>query len=61
MHLLVPSLCPIDSVVVEVQKMFSSHGSLLAYAMYHLGDYSYQINTLGWNKEKGSRLTDSQS
>ena len=33
-NLLVPNLCP-NSAVVEVQEMFSSHGSLLTIAMYH--------------------------
>ena len=28
----------IDSAVVEVQEMFSSHGSLLTNAMYHHGE-----------------------
>ena len=28
----------IDSAVVEVQKMFSSHGGLLTNAMYHHGE-----------------------
>ena len=28
----------LDSVVVEVQEMFSSHGGHLTYAMYHQGD-----------------------
>ena len=33
----------VDSAVVEVQEMFSSHGSLLTIAMYHHGDN--EINT----------------
>ena len=28
----------LDSAVVEVQEMFSSHGSLLTNAMYHHGE-----------------------
>ena len=28
----------LDSTVVEVQEMFSSHGSLLTIAMYHNGE-----------------------
>ena len=28
----------LDSAVVEVQEMFSSHGSLLTNAMYHYGE-----------------------
>ena len=28
----------LDSAVVEVQEMFSSHGSLLTIAMYHHGE-----------------------
>ena len=36
----------LDSAVDEVQEMFSSHASLLTYAMYHHGDHSNQINTL---------------
>ena len=35
--LLVPNL-PLDSAVVEVQEMFSSHGSLLTIAIYHHGE-----------------------
>ena len=35
----------LDSAVVEVQEMFSSHGSLLTNAMYHHGKHSNQINT----------------
>ena len=34
----------IDSAVVEVQEMFSSHGGLLTNAMYHYGEHSNQIN-----------------
>ena len=33
----------LDSAVVEVQEMFSSHGGLLTNAMYHHGET--QINT----------------
>ena len=51
----------LDSAVVEVQEMFSSHGGHLTNAMYHHGKHSNQINTPWWNKEKGSWLTDSQS
>ena len=29
---------PLDSAVVEVQEMFSSHGDHLANAMYHHGE-----------------------
>ena len=36
----------LDSAVVEVQEMFSSHGGLLNIAMYHHGEHSNQINTL---------------
>ena len=28
----------LDSAVIEVQEMFSSHGSLLTIAMYHHGE-----------------------
>ena len=35
----------LDSAVVEVQEMFSSHGGHLTNAMYHHGKHSYQINT----------------
>ena len=28
----------LDSAVVDVQEMFSSHGSLLTIAMYHHGE-----------------------
>ena len=35
----------LDSAVVEVQEMFSSHGGHLTNAMYHHGEHSNQINT----------------
>ena len=35
----------LDSAVVEVQEMFSSHGGHLTNAMYHYGKHSNQINT----------------
>ena len=35
----------LDSAVVEVQEMFSSHGGHLTNAMYHHGKHSNQINT----------------
>ena len=35
----------LDSAVVEVQEMFSSHGGLLTNAMSHHGEHSYQLNT----------------
>ena len=35
----------LDSAVVEVQEMFSSHGGHLTNAMYHHGIHSNQINT----------------
>ena len=35
--LMVPNLRALDSVVLEVQEMFSSHGSPLTTAMYHYG------------------------
>ena len=35
----------LDSDVVEVQEMFSSHGGHLTNAMYHHGKHSNQINT----------------
>ena len=35
----------LDSAVVEIQEMFSSHGGHLTNAMYHHGKHSYQINT----------------
>ena len=35
----------LDSAVVEVQEMFSSHGGHLTNAMYHHGKHSKQINT----------------
>ena len=35
----------LDSAVVEVQEMFSSHGGHLTNAMYHQGKHSNQINT----------------
>ena len=34
------------SAVVEVQEMFSSHGSLLTNAMYHHGEHCNQIKIL---------------
>ena len=34
----------LDSAVVEVQEMFSSHGGHLTNAMYHHGKHSNQIN-----------------
>ena len=36
----------LDSAVVEVQEMFSSHRSLLLIAMYQYGNHSTQIKTL---------------
>ena len=42
--LLVPNFA-LDSAVVEVQEMFSSHGGHLTNAMYHHGKHSNQINT----------------
>ena len=39
----------LDSAVVEVQEMFSSHGNLLTNAMYHHGEtvkHSNQISIL---------------
>ena len=35
----------LDSAVVEVQEMFSSHGGHLTNAMYHHRKHSNQINT----------------
>ena len=35
----------LDSAVVEVQEMFSSHGGHLTNAMYYHGKHSNQINT----------------
>ena len=35
----------LDSAVVEVQEMFSSHGVHLTNAMYHHGKHSNQVNT----------------
>ena len=35
----------LDSAVVEVQEMFSSHGGHLTNAMYHHEKHSNQINT----------------
>ena len=35
----------LDSAVVEVQEIFSSHGGHLTNAMYHHGKHSNQINT----------------
>ena len=40
----------LDSADVEVQEMFSSHASLLTYAMYHHGEHSYQINMMRQRK-----------
>ena len=34
----------LDSAVVEVQEIVSSHGGHLTNAMYHHGKHSYQIN-----------------
>ena len=36
---------PLDSAVVEVQEMFSWHGSLLTIAMYHHGE---TLSTRDW-------------
>ena len=33
----------LDSAVVEVQEMFSSHGSLVTNAMYHHGEHSNKL------------------
>ena len=41
----------LDSAVVEVQEMFSSHGCHLTNAMYHHGETLNQINTPWRNKE----------
>ena len=49
----------LDSAVVEVQEIFSSHGSFLTNAI--MKKNSNQINIPWWNKENGSWLTDSQS
>ena len=51
----------IDSAVVEAQK-FKAHmeASLLLQCII-TEKLSNQINTLWWNKENGSQLTDSQS
>ena len=35
----------LDSAVVEVQEIFSSHGGHLTNSMYHHGKHSNQINT----------------
>ena len=35
----------LDSAVVELQEMFSSHGGHLTNAMYHHGKHYNQINT----------------
>ena len=47
----------LDSAVVEVQEMFSSHGGHLTNAMYHHGKHSNQINT---HDETKKRAHDSQ-
>ena len=52
MHLLVPNLYP----VVEVQEMFSSHGSLITIAMNHHGE---TLNKLTHNDETKKRAHDS--
>ena len=46
MHFTGTKSSPLDSDVVEVQKMFSSHGGHLTYAMYHHGKTSNQIITM---------------
>ena len=47
MHLLVPNLIfALDSAVVEVKEMFSSHGGHLTNVMYHHGKYSNQIKVI---------------
>ena len=46
MHFYRYEIFALDSAVVEVQEMFSSHRSLLTIAMYHRGEHSNQIDTL---------------
>ena len=47
----------LDSAVVEVQETLSLYGLQCIIMEIH----SNQINTPWWNKEKDSRLTDSES
>ena len=42
----------LDSAVVEVQEMFSSHGGHLTNAMYHHRETPYQINTHDETKKR---------
>ena len=53
----------LDSAVIEVQyKKCSAHmEAFLLLQCIIMEKHSNQINTLWWNKEKGSRHTDSQS
>ena len=47
----------LDSAVVEVQEMFSSHGGHLTNAMYHHGKHSNQLTL---HDETKKRAHDSQ-
>ena len=49
----------LDSAVVEVQKMFSSHGTLLSIALYYLGEKTL-IKLLTHYDETKKRAHDSQ-
>ena len=61
MHIYWYQIFTLDFSVVEVQEMFSSHGSLLTIAMYHHGE-TLKIKLIHYDEtEKGSQLTDSQN
>ena len=57
MHFTGTKLFALDSAVVKVQEMFSSHGSLLSNAMYHHGE---TLIKLTHHHETKKRAHDSQ-
>ena len=58
--LLVQNRCP-GSVDVQVQKMLNSQGGFYLLQCINTEKHYIEINTLWGNKQKDSRLTDSQS
>ena len=44
----------LDSAVVKLEKMLSSHGGFITYPMYHHGETIKYINILPGHKENGS-------
>ena len=56
MHFYWHQIFALDSAVVEVQEMFSSHGNHLTKAMYHHGEHSNKLTHHDETKKKAHDL-----